>query len=275
MKRFGLIRVQDDEGVLNVGGRVGAARGPVVMSKYLDALKGFEENNSKIIETVDVYPDSGGISKTHQNICEDILRLEKKGLISIVIGGGHDHVFPQIQAYAKSGKNLGCINIDAHFDLRAPNPKVNSGSPFYLAIEGGFLDPKNLIEFGIQKQSNNKEVTAYALKKKVKTRWFNELRNGNAVVEFKKELSQLLKSVDHFILSVDLDAFSESFAPGVSAPQTEGFTSSEGIEMIEIAAESKKCISMGIFELNPLFDQESKTARLAATLIWKWIGAKK
>lgn len=275
MKRFGLIRVQDDEGVLNVGGRVGAARGPVAMSKCLSALKGFEDNNSKIAERVDVFPDPAGISKTHQRVAEEVLALIKKELTPIVVGGGHDHIFPQIEAYSKAGIEVGCINIDAHFDLRSPNPKVNSGSPFYLAIEKGFIKPKHLIEFGIQKQSNNKEVTSYASQKKIKTRWFDELRDGVAVAEFKKEITLLSKSVDQIILSVDLDAFSESYAPGVSAPQSEGFTSSQGIEMVEIAAALKKCTSLGVFELNPLFDQESKTARLAATLVWKWIGAKK
>lgn len=273
MRRFGLIRVMDDEGVLNVGGRIGAARGPAAMSKCLGAFKGYEGNVSRISETVDILPASQGISKTHESVAAETLRLTQLGLNTVVVGGGHDHVLPQIQAYASLGKPFGCINVDAHFDLRKPNPKVTSGSPFYIAIENGWLNPSHLIEFGIQKQSNSSEVTQYAKQKKIKTRWFDELRNGLATQEFKNEFTALSKVVDHVILSIDLDAFSESVAPGVSAPQSEGFTASEGIEMVEYAAASGKCESLGIFELNPLFDPESKTARLAATLIWKWIGA--
>lgn len=273
MRKFGLIGALDDEGVSNVGGRIGAARGPLSFAKVFSALKGFEDCQSLLVSSADVLPEPKGIEQTHARVCEAIKAIVQKGLADIVVGGGHDFVLPQIQAYSELGMSVGCLNIDAHFDLRKPNPKITSGSPFYLAIEKGYLKPEHLVEFGIQKQSNNKEVKDYSLKKKIKTIWFDELREGDRIKKFKEEIKLLEKKVDHLILSIDLDAFSEAFAPGVSAPQSEGFTSAEGMAMVEFSAGLKKNNSLGIFELNPIFDQDLKTARLAATLAWKWIGA--
>ena len=70
-----------------------------------------------------------------------------------------------------------------------------------------------------------------------------------------------------------MDAAASAFAPGVSAPQAEGFTASEMIEMMEIAGSEKKVVSLGIFELNPEHDLEDITARLAATVAYHFVEA--
>jgi formiminoglutamase len=71
--------------------------------------------------------------------------------------------------------------------------------------------------------------------------------------------------VDAIVISLDMDAIQASFAPGVSAPAIEGFQPSEILEMMLIAARDPKMVSLGIYELNPEFDVDDRTARLAAT----------
>lgn len=271
MTKAGFLLIHDDEGVFHVGGRLGAARGPEAFLKVFRSFKGFEEVQKSVLKTIHVTPSPQGIQKTHEDARQKMVELLNLNLGTVVIGGGHDLAYPQIQALAETYGKIGCLNIDAHFDLRKPNPQVTSGSPFYLAIENGFLDPSRLVEFCIQKQSNGKEVCEYAQKKKIRTRWWDELRSGSAVSEFEKELKKLKKSCDKIILSVDLDAFAQAYTPGVSAPQSEGLSAREGIAIVEIAAADPHVISLGVFELNPLFDADSKTARLAATLVWKWL----
>ena len=73
------------------------------------------------------------------------------------------------------------------------------------------------------------------------------------------------------MLSLDLDAIQAAFAPGVSAPAMEGFTPSEILEMMLIAARDEKVVSLGIFELNPEYDIDERTARLAATCAYHFM----
>ena len=72
-------------------------------------------------------------------------------------------------------------------------------------------------------------------------------------------------------MSLDLDSLACAFSPGVSAPQSEGFVSSEILEMMEIAGKEPKVISLGIFELNPEHDRDELSARLAATASYHFI----
>jgi formiminoglutamase len=76
------------------------------------------------------------------------------------------------------------------------------------------------------------------------------------------------------VVSLDLDAASLAFAPGVSAPQAEGFSSNDIIEMMEEAGRQEKVQSLGIFELCPPHDIDEHTARLAATAAWHFVEAK-
>ena len=56
--------------------------------------------------------------------------------------------------------------------------KIGSGSPFYLAIEAGILDPSLLVEFGIQSHCNAPVLWEYIASKKVQVVPYEELRGG-------------------------------------------------------------------------------------------------
>lgn len=163
------------------------------------------------------------------------------------------------------------MNVDAHLDVRSSIPKITSGSPFFLAIENRILDPKHFVEFGIQTHCNASSLWDYVESKKVRVVPMQELRHGSAVTRFRRELKRLARSVDAMVVSFDLDSVAEAFAPGVSAPQSEGLTPQEVLAMMEIAALEDRCISLGLFELNPEHDVGERTARLAATAAFHFL----
>ncbi len=282
-----LIGIPDQQGVLHVGGRLGTLRGPDSFRRVFSRMNG-RESFSKWFEDVGDVPHLGSqVSENHQLAAQWIakklqaLASVKKLPTSVILGGGHDHGYSQIWGISealqslrtKAGKKplkLGCLNVDAHLDLRKPNPQPTSGSPFYLAIEAGVLDPALFVEFGIQSHCNGAEVWAYAEKKKIRILPFSQLR-GKAVKAFQVELKRLASRCDAVIVSVDLDSVCQAHAPGVSAPQSEGFTSSQLIQFAEIAGSHPKVISLGIFELNPFHDIADRTARLAATTAWHFL----
>ena len=89
-----------------------------------------------------------------------------------------------------------------------------------------------------------------------------------------KQFHELLKHMGseglRKYVSFDMDAVSSAFAPGVSAPATIGFTSDEIIEMAYWAgAEGTRMID--IVEVNPHFDIDDRTSRLAALMIASFI----
>lgn len=279
-----LLGIPDQEGIRNVGGRIGAAHGPESFRKAFRRLKGRVPIQDSLIDLGDVSPLVSDVSKNHRQAADFVKRahsgLVSKGLASVVVGGGHDHGYSHLLGIHEaltelSGKRsaitLGCLNIDAHFDVRKPNPEISSGSPFYLALENSVISPKNFIEFGIQSHANAPELWEYIRAKKIETVPMEDLRFGTAIGSFRKSLRKLSKSCDAVVVSFDLDAVADAYAPGVSAPQAEGFTPSEILAMMEFCGAERSVVSLGIFELNPEHDFGDRTARLAATSAYHFI----
>lgn len=274
-----LLGIPDQEGIMNVGGRIGAARGPESFRKAFKRLKGRYPIHESLDDLGDVSAFSSDVSKNHRQAADWVKRahsgLVSKGLASIIVGGGHDHGYSHLlgihEALNERGFTLGCINIDAHFDVRKPDPTISSGSPFYLALESGVISPKNFIEFGIQTHANAPALWDYILSKKIETVLMEDLRFGASIGLFRKSLRKLSKSCDAVVVSLDLDAVADAYAPGVSAPQSEGFTPSEILSMMEFAGAERSVVSLGIFELNPEHDIDNRTARLAATSAYHFL----
>ncbi len=260
-----LVGIPDDVGVKNVGGRVGAAQGPELFRKYWGKLKGEYDIQANVEDLGDI-AISDDIQQNHTNTISFLESKLPNYDCSIIIGGGHDHGYTQLSGVNnafKADNNLGCINIDPHFDLRKPIPVISSGSPYYLVLDQNIIKGSNFIEFGIQSHCNAKSLWNFAQKHQVDIVQFEHIRN-KAVGIFKAKLDELSKRCDHIVISLDMDVFQASFAPGVSAPAAEGFNPSEVIEMMEIAGQYEQVKSLGIFELNPEFDIDDRTARLAA-----------
>ena len=269
-----LVGIADDHGVLNVGGRLGASQGPAAFRKAWMRLSG-ERGVVKAVQDLGNTPGAG-TENSHRQTADFVRKAQAEWGLSMIVGGGHDHGYSQLlgvkEALGKKAR-IACINIDAHFDLRKPSPQIGSGSPYYLAIESGVLDPKRFTEFGIQAHCNSPELWEYARQKRIRTLLWADLRNGKAITSFNKELKKLAAISDAVVVSFDLDAAASAFAPGVSAPQAEGFSASEMIEMAEIAGLEKKVVSLGIFELNPFHDIQEMTSRLAATCAFHFADA--
>ncbi|PKG38971.1 hypothetical protein CXF74_10940 [Psychromonas sp. Urea-02u-13] len=88
------------------------------------------------------------------------------------------------------------------------------------------------------------------------------------------ELTAFISKVDHLYLTIDIDVFSASIAPGVSAPAPRGI-SYETIEILlqpildaKNQAGKSKLILADFAEYNPEFDSDKQTARLVARLAW-------
>ncbi len=275
--KWGLVKVPDQQGVFNVGGRLGAARGPAALAKsfakFRPELPGREADRT--LSAVDHDP-----AINHTQAAKELadFHRDSKNSVSIFIGGGHDHGYSQLLGIQESWKKhlgkaprLGCINLDAHLDLRPAKPVITSGSPFWLALENGVLRGEDLVEFGIQPQCNATSLHEYARKHQVQVVPFSDLRFGSAVKAFERKLADLSQTCDLVVVSLDLDCLAQAYAPGVSAPVAEGFTPSEVFAMVEAAGRNSKVPSLGIFELNPEHDLDSRTAILGATAAYRFI----
>jgi formiminoglutamase len=83
-----------------------------------------------------------------------------------------------------------------------------------------------------------------------------------------------LQDIDLLYVTVCLDAFPASAAPGVSAPSALGVDPLLVIRVLRYLAEKQQAMQYqwqlcDIAEMNPQFDIDSRTAKLAARLIFE------
>lgn len=269
-----LLGIADDQGVLHVGGRLGAARGPEAFRQHWKRL----QRPWTFVDCGDLrLPIARGRSGIESS-CDRMEEAQKQAQRLLVIGGGNDHAWSQVAALrrAQPEARIGCVNLDAHLDLRplTAQGQVTSGSPFRLLIDDAVVRGEDLVEFGTQRQSNAPVLFEYAQTQGIEIVDWDALRRNSfresIASVFSRALEKLARRVDWVVVCLDLDFLSQSDAPGVSAPSAEGLDAREAVEIVRICAAHSQVRSLGIYELNPDYDESGKTARLAATLAWHY-----
>ncbi|NER16748.1 formimidoylglutamase [Spongiivirga citrea] len=265
---IGLIGYACDEGVKRNLGRIGAKKGPTVIKERLAKLS-FHHFDNQIVDFGDISCIEDDLESCQEAFAQSIAQLLANNSFPIAIGGGHDIAyahFKGIHDHLKDQANnrIGIINFDAHFDLRPVLENGNSGTPFNQIFDG--FDNVSYFALGIQKASNTSELFQIAKENKVEF-ILNDECNLTNISSIQQRLDAFLMDIDHLYITIDLDGFSSAYAPGVSAPSPVGIHADFGIHILKYLFKSSKVISCDIAEMNPVYDQDSSTANLAARLI--------
>ena len=266
---LGILGYACDEGVKRNLGRPGAAAAPDTVRKMLAPLSNHFPDTLNILDFGNIECHNNQLESTQSFTANKIKQIFDNQIFTLVIGGGHDLGYAHYKGIKKAlpNKIIGVINFDAHFDLRPLEETPNSGTPFYqLSQEYGY-DFKYLC-LGIQKESNHRELFDIAKSKQFKFLYNHEFSSDNFSL-VKEEIQRFASQVDSIYLTIDMDGFSSVIAPGVSAPSPLGFDIAIAIRTIEEIFSTKKLIAVDIVELNPEYDIDNCTARLAARLIYK------
>lgn len=269
-KKVGILGYAGEEGVIRNQGRLGTLEGPAAIRKMLGSIAYHLHENLPLLDYGDIFTINQDLEGSHEAISKITLDLLKNHHFPVLLGGGHDLAYAHgrgVQHYiSEKGEKLGIINLDAHFDLRPlADGKAHSGSPF-LQLAKEFPGNFNYLALGIQRAANPKSLFQTAEKLNARYLVMEDFRLNNWEY-IEEQIIWFLDSVNKVYLSIDLDGFSSAFAPGVSAPSPMGFNPQIAFKVFELIAKSKKLISLDVVELNPKFDQDNATARLAARAI--------
>ena len=268
--KIGILGYASEEGVIRNQGRTGTIEGPSVIRKMLGSIALHLPDDLPILDYGDIFTLDQDMESSHEVISKITYDLLSSNHFPVLLGGGHDLAFAHgrgvLDFVRENNETLGVINLDAHFDLRPlVKEKGHSGSPFLQLAEEN-PDDFNYLALGIQRAANPRSLFETAERLKAKYIVMEEFRLHNW--EFiQEQILWFIDSVDKIYLSIDMDGFSSAFAPGVSAPSPMGFNPQIAFKVFELIVKSKKLISLDVVELNPQFDQDNATARLAARAV--------
>ena len=263
-----LLGFPSDEGVRRNGGRVGAAEGPVAIRNAFYRLAPdprselFGELLGRTRDLGDVEV-SGDVESDQRDLGEMLAPYLERGTFAVVLGGGHETSYGHFLGYVRASRQVEILNWDAHADVRElVQGKGHSGSPFRQAIEHPSGACRRYSVVGLQPHAVARAHVEYVQ------------RHGRAV--WRDEISRetigaLYRATETpTLVSFDLDAVSQAEAPGVSAPNLGGLPSQLWVEAAYAAGRSSAVTSADVVELNPQFDRDRQTARLAALTVW-WL----
>ncbi len=148
---------------------------------------------------------------------------------------------------------------------------ANSGTPYGQLIDEKIIRPADLIEFGIQRQANSKIYLADAQEMGIRVHMIEDIRQKALTDVLDRSLEE--SSSGHLFLGFDMDSICSADAPGVSAPSPVGFSAREAVSIVRRIVSNHQVDLLEITEMNPLYDQDSKTARLASILAYTYMEA--
>jgi formiminoglutamase len=266
-----------DAGVARNHGRPGARGGPAALRRMLANMPVHACKAMADAGDVVCLPEKDGLGAGHleaaqEALAREVAHLLGRGLFPLVLGGGHEVAFGSYSGLAthlsatEKAPRIGVINLDAHFDLRMSD-SANSGTPFRQIAEQcearGW--PFHYCALGISPYANTESLFERA--RQLGAVWRLDEEMGWAqMTEIRATLSRFLAAVDHVYLTVCLDVLPASVMPGVSAPAAHGVALPIVEVVLDMVTDSDKVRLVDIAELNPAYDIDNQSARVAARL---------
>ena len=249
-----------EDGILRDEGVVGASEGANAIRKGLSELPN--------IKNLKIY-DYGNLEKkileeAQEEYSEKIVDIYSKGLFPIGLGGGHDIVYGAYKGIRKAfpDKKIGIISFDAHLDIKSYDERMTSETSFKK-----ILDEDENVEYaitGFQRLENSRSLIRNADEKRVL------VLEEEYPEEFTiSSLKSFVKKMDIVYVTMCMDVFDGSAAPGVSFPTVLGMDAKKGRRILRAIMETKKVVCIDFAEINPRYDIASRTSRLAGYMIYE------
>jgi formiminoglutamase len=283
-----LFGVPHDAGVQRNGGRTGAAAGPDAIRRALYKLTpyigadqyseaGLLTNRVTLIDIGNLIVNGKGLhpEELYRRQQDIVAYLVKEDIIPITLGGGHDIAYPDVAGFGRVHKEFGVINLDPHTDVR---PLINgtlahSGSPFrqMLEDENLYIPPGAFVEFGIQRFAVAQAHAEYVIGKDMHIMWYHDIRREGFLPALQTAFRQATGDKRPLFVSFDMDSVRSADAPGVSATAPIGFTADEFCQAAEFFGASPLTKMIDLAELNPTYDVDGRTAKLAAFMLMHFL----
>ncbi len=268
--RFVLIGVPQDAGVRRNQGRPGAEKAPKQIRKELYNFPApLSLDQGALLDLGDI-KFAGTLEKMHDIQFQIIKRLIGDNKIVLVLGGGNDISYPDARALHENQPRYIAFNIDSHLDVREDEVS-HSGTPYRQLLENKYLKPENFYEMAIKPILNEDTYINYLRDKRANINTISNLRDYGLEKTFTGILSK--DTFDAIFWGIDMDSVRSADAPGVSAPYPVGLSSEELCHIGEIAGSDPRSRILEISEVNPEFDKDNQTSRLAAMVIMYFIDA--
>jgi agmatinase len=209
--------------------------------------------------------------QSHANIAHGVRKILAAGALPVVLGGDHSINIPCIDAFeddcARNGP-IHIVQIDAHLDFVDVRHGVRfgHGNPMRRASEKGWV--AGLTQLGIRNVSSTSREGYEAAR-----------AAGSDILSVRQMRALGTEAVlgripagARVYLTIDIDAFDPSIAPGTGTPSHGGFQYYEVLELLAGLCRRCRIAGVDLVEVAPDYDHSGSTSILAAQILLNLIG---
>ena len=234
---------------------------------FEDDVTYLHAEGTKIVDLGDadiIHTDTLG---SHRNIETGVRAILASGALPMVLGGDHSVNIPCINAFDDQAP-IHIVQIDAHLDFvdERHGVRFGHGNPMRRAAEKPYVT--GLTQIGIRNVSSTAKEG------------YDEARAMGSDILSVRHLRKLgvegvlerIPEGKRYYLTIDIDAFDPSIAPGTGTPSHGGFLYYEVLELLDGLSQRGQIVGVDLVEVAPDYDQSGTTAILAAQVLMNLLG---
>ncbi|MFO1259346.1 MAG: arginase [Gammaproteobacteria bacterium] len=214
-------------------------------------------------------------------LAQETERVSQAKKCPLVIGGDHAiaiGTWQGIKAGSRS-EQFGLLWVDAHLDSHTPETSLSHnihGMPLavllgygesaltHLKSKSPTLLPQHVALLGVRSADPGETELIQSLGVRVFT--MNEIMDRGLSEVMAEAKDIVTQETDAFGMSIDVDAFDPSFAPGTGCPEPNGLDPNELLPYLQNFSSHPHFCGLEIAEFNPTKDEHDKTLSLIRDL---------
>jgi agmatinase len=205
--------------------------------------------------------------KSHANTEAAVRAILAKGAMPVILGGDHAISAPNIAAFSEHGP-VHVVQIDAHLDFvkERHGVRYGHGNPMRRASEMAHVT--GLSQFGIRNVSSSNRSD------------YDDARAAGSTILSVRQIRAMgteavlatIPAGGRCYITIDIDGFDPSIAPGTGTPSHGGFQYYEVMEILQGVARRHEVVGIDLVEVAPAYDPAGVTSILAAQVFMNLMG---
>lgn len=204
---------------------------------------------------------------SHANIETGVRAILSARALPVTIGGDHSINIPCVNAFDDQG-DIHILQIDAHLDFvdERHGVRFGHGNPMRRAAEKPYVT--GLTQLGIRNVSS----TAKEGYDDARARGSDILSVRQVRALGPEATAQRIPDGAQVYITIDIDAFCPSIAPGTGTPSHGGFLYYDVLEILQQVAQRHNVVGIDLVEVAPDYDPTGSTSILAAQVLLNLLG---
>ena len=206
------------------------------------------------------------VSTSHSNTEKTIRSILKQNVFPLFLGGDHSITIPCIQSFSDTPIHV--IQFDAHLDFVDSRHGVTQGHGNVIRRASEHDHVTGITQLGIRNVSSSSREDYLSAQTAG-----SDILSIRQIRKLGKDaiLSRIPDNSNYYI-TIDIDGFDPSIAPGTGTPGHGGFYYYEVLELLQGISKKGTIVGLNLVEVSPSYDLAGITSILAAQILMNCLG---